>query len=102
MILWRETESYEDVSCESGLNRSALGVSEATAARMSQAKVAGPPSVRAPPKSEVRGRLRRKWHEHRISGQIGGQTTSRQGTSQVNTAIFVQAELASTIWGREY
>ena len=67
-----------------------------------QAKVAGPPWVRAPPKSEVRGRLRRKWHEHRISGQIGGQTTSRQGTSQVNTAIFVQAELASTIWGREY
>ena len=41
---------------------------------MSQAKVAGPPWARAPPRSALRGCLRRKWPDHLSSGHLETQS----------------------------
>ena len=47
------TQSCEDVSGESGLNTSPQGVSQPRVARMSHAKVAGPPWGRASPTPQL-------------------------------------------------
>ena len=77
----------------------------ARVARMSQAKVAGPPSGRASPRSELRGSLRRKWPDHLSSGHLGtqscedvscenGRTAMGQGISEVRVARMSPAKVA--------
>ena len=46
------------------LDNLSRGISEPRIARMCQAKLAGPPQVRASPNPEFRGRLRRNWPDH--------------------------------------
>ena len=98
-------QSCEDVSGESGLTTSAQGISEPRFARMSQAKVAGPPWGRAFLRSELRGWLMRKWPDHQGAGHFGtlscedvsgesGLTTSAQGVSEVRVARMSQARVA--------
>ena len=67
-------QGCEDVSGESGLNTSTQGVSEPRIARMSQAKVAGPPWGRASRNPEFRGCLRQKRPDHHGAGHLRGQT----------------------------
>ena len=85
--------SCEDTLCESGLTTSPQGVSEPSVARMSQAKVAGQPGGRAPPRSALRGSVKRKLPEHLSSGHFvtqscenvsgeSGRTPMGQGTSR--------------------
>ena len=74
----------------------------ARVARMSQVKVAGPPSGRPYPRSELRGFLKRKWPGHLSSGHfrsqscenvsgVSGSTTMGQGISEVRIARMSQA-----------
>ena len=98
----------EDVSGGGGLNTSLQGVSELKVARMSQAKVAGPPWGTALPRSELRGYLKRKLPEHLTPGRVGTQscedvssesgrrTTMGQGISEVRDARTSQANVART------
>ena len=98
-------QSSEDVSGGSGLNTSPQGLSQRRVARMSQAKVPGPPWGSAPPRSEFGGGLARRWPEHLNSGHIqdqsfedvssgSGRTTLGQCTSEVNIARMSQAAVA--------
>ena len=68
-------QSSEDVSGGSGLNTSPQGLSQPRVARMSQAKVPGPPWGSAPPRSEFGGGLTRKWPEHLNPGHIRDQVS---------------------------
>ena len=67
-------QSFDDVSGGSGLNTSPQGLSQPRVARMSQAKVPGPPWGSAPPRSEFGGGLTRKWPEHLNPGHIRDQS----------------------------
>ena len=98
-------QGCEDVSGESGLNTSTQGVSEPRVARMSQAKVAGPPWGRASRNPEFRGCLTRKLQDHLSSGHLRGQSCedvsgesglniSAQGVSEPRVARTSQAKVA--------
>ena len=67
------TQHCEDVSGESGRTTMGQGISEVRVARISQAKMAWPPELRAFPKSELRECLRRKWFDHHGAGHLRSQ-----------------------------
>ena len=97
--------SCEDISGECVLTTSAQGISVPRVARMSEGKVARPPRGMVSPRSELRGRLRRKWPDHPSSGHLGtqscedvsgesGRTTMEQSISEVRVARMSEAKVA--------